>query len=540
METVRAELNDLLRNQAENYDKIMAILSILSNEDIYKLMTMKSHRIIARINQVKIFAYLFKRISSDDRLQFLRITGLPSVYGKDRLQVIELIHKGLLYSEWIELLQDQPYWFVGLASFSSEADDPTAMQSLKYILESVRDPTTRLSLLQGSESPHHCPAINLADRKDCLEVMIDCTAISDRLSFYQTPCNEYQAENCNNRVSEFEILKLKRSTFAHYILTQDTYIEWKYSKLRCMIKSVDQKDVYHLLLTQDGEGNTLSHVVWDEKHLMELLREVQCPELIFTLLSAQNSDGDTPFHKVHVDSFEKWLDMITPAQLEQILFMQNGRGDTIIQHYINNRGRYHLNRHSRMHYCSSLLHSLKQLNQPIDKAFLLLLNSRGRNALQEFMASRDMEILDFDDHSYCRTLTDFLEAIDSPHIIFRLLIQKDELGNTPMHLICRYYQPCVRTVLNLIGTPDLVDVLSQTNCAGDTIIHVIAQYHPTMLLDVLKMVEEDKIHVLIKTQNSCGDSPIHVLVRRVAFIGITQKVLIMLPLELIETINDEE
>ena len=109
-----------------------------------------------------------------------------------------------------------------------------------------------------------------------------------------------------------------------------------------------------------------------------------------------------------------------------------------------------------------------------------------------------------------------------------------------MHLICRYYQPCVRTVLNLIGTPDLVDVLSQTNCAGDTIIHVIAQYHPTMLLDVLKMVEEDKIHVLIKTQNSCGDSPIHVLVRRVAFIGITQKVLIMLPLELIETINDEE
>ena len=112
-------------------------------------------------------------------------------------------------------------------------------------------------------------------------------------------------------VSEFEILILKRSTFAHYILTQDTYIEWKDSKLRCMIKSVDQKDVYHLLLTQYGEGNTLSHVVWDEKHLMELLREVQCPELIFTLLSAQNSDGDTPFHKVHVDSFEKWLDMIT-------------------------------------------------------------------------------------------------------------------------------------------------------------------------------------------------------------------------------------
>ena len=34
METVHAELNDLLRNQAENYDKIMAILSNLSNEDI--------------------------------------------------------------------------------------------------------------------------------------------------------------------------------------------------------------------------------------------------------------------------------------------------------------------------------------------------------------------------------------------------------------------------------------------------------------------------------------------------------------------------
>ena len=534
------ELNDLLRNKAENYDKIETMLSNLSEDDIYKLMTMKRYHQIQRgVNQsVKIFAYIFERISSGKKLQFIRISGLAYVFGKDMLEVIELIHKGLSCSEWIELLQDQPSWFVSLGSSNSEADDPTAMLSLKYILESVRDPTTRLSLLQGSESPHHCPAINFARRRrDCLEVMIDCTAISDRLSFYQTPCNEYQAENCNNRVSEFEILKLKRSTFAHYILTQDTYIEWKDSKLRCIIKSVDQKDVYHLLLTQDGEGNTLSHVVWDEKRLMELLREVQCPELIFTLLSAQNSDGDTPFHKVHVDSFEKWLDMITPAQLEQILFMQNGRGDTIIHHYINNRGRYHLNRHSRMHYCSSLLHSLKQLNQPIDKAFLLLLNSRGRNALQEFMASRDMERLDSADHSYCRTLREFLEAIDSPHIISRLLIQKDEFGNTPMHLICRYYQPCVRTVLNLIGTPDLVDVLSQTNCADDTIIHVIAQYHPTMLLDVLKMVEEDKMHVLIKTQNSCGDSPIHVLVRQVAFIGITQKVLIMLPVELIETLS---
>ena len=396
METVVVELNDLLRKKAENYDKIETMLSNLSEDDIYKLMTMQRyHQIQRRVNQsVKIFAYIFERISSGKKLQFIRISGLAHVFAQDMLEVIELIHKGLSCSEWIELLQDQPNWFVSLGSSISEADDPTAMLSLKYILESVRDPTTRLSLLQGSESPHHCPAINLADRKDCLEVMIDCTAISDRLSFYQTPCNEYEPGERNNimssRFPKFKLLK--RSTFAHYI-AQDTHVEWKDSNRCCMIKSVDQKDMYHLLSTQDVEGNTLLHVVRGEKRLIELLRVAQCPELIFTLLSAQNSDGDTPFHKVHVDSFEKWLDMITPAQLEQILFMQNGRGNTIIKHYINNRGRYHvLNRHSRMHYCSSLL------NQPIDKAFLLLLNSRGRNALQEFMASRDMERHDSDDH----------------------------------------------------------------------------------------------------------------------------------------------